>query len=80
MRERLEILIVYALTMANQAKFDVFNALTLMVNASFLHGLEASIFVTIPISEYLAFVICFVWVMRRLTFISSIEEHSLFQL
>jgi hypothetical protein len=43
LKKRLEALIGDALIIANQAKFDVFNALTLMDNCSFLESLRVCI-------------------------------------
>ena len=43
LKHRLQELIGDAITIADQAKFDVFNALTLMDNAYFLADLKASV-------------------------------------
>jgi hypothetical protein len=43
LKKRLEALVGDALIIANQAKFDVFNALTLMDNCSFLESLKVCI-------------------------------------
>lgn len=43
LKKRLEALVGDALIIANEAKFDVFNALTLMDNCSFLESLKVCI-------------------------------------
>ena len=43
LKKRLEAVIGDALLVANEAKFDVFNALTLMDNVSFLQDLKVSV-------------------------------------